>query len=49
MNQEELRLLRENNAMLKYICQQLGSTESTAKEFLINLTANLISENITRK
>jgi hypothetical protein len=49
MESEELRLLRENNAMLRYICQQLGGTESTAKEFLINLTANLISENITRR
>ena len=49
MNTEELKLLRENNLMLKYICQKLSENDNSAKEFLINLTANLISENIIRK
>lgn len=49
MDSEELRLLRENNVMLKYICQVLGRNDNTAKDFLINLTANLISENMTHK
>lgn len=49
MNQEELRLLKENNLMLKYIIKLLSEKDNSAKDFLINLTANLISENITRK
>lgn len=48
MNSEELRLLKENNEMLKYICNILQG-DTTAREFLINLTANLISENIYNK
>jgi len=49
MESEELRLLRENNQMLKYICQILQAADNPAKDFLINLTANLISENIYNK
>ena len=49
MNQEELRLLKENNLMLKYIIKLFSEKDNSAKDFLINLTANLISEHIIRK
>lgn len=49
MDSEELKLLRENNTMLKYICELLSNNNNSAKDFLINLSANLISENITRR
>ena len=48
MTNEELRLLRENNQMLRYLCQVISQNDNTAKEFLINLTANLISENMIK-
>jgi hypothetical protein len=48
MTPEELQLLRENNAMLKYLCQLVKGQDNTAKDFLINLVANLMSEGIVR-
>lgn len=51
MESEELRLLRENNMMLKQICAFLAQKggDNPARDFLINLTANIMSENIHRK
>ena len=49
MESEELRLLRENNRILRYIYYILQQNDNYAKDFLINLTANIISENITKK
>lgn len=46
MESEELRLLRENNQMLKQICSFLSKSDNPAQDFLINLIANLMSENL---
>lgn len=51
MESEELRLLKENNMMLKQICSFLarGAGDNPARDFIINLTANLMSENMHKK
>ena len=51
MNEEILKLLRENNIMLKQICSYLAQNggENPTKEFMINLVANLMSEDILCK
>ena len=51
MESEELRLLRENNYLLRQIITYLQATSQNAhaKEFLINLMANLASEGITNR
>ena len=51
MESEELRLLRENNIMLKQICEFLftGKADNPSRDFLINLAANLMSEGIHNK
>ena len=51
MESEELRLLRENNIMLKQICQYLssGRLDNSAKDFIINFTANMLSDSINNK
>ena len=48
---EMLILLRENNQMLKQICAYLSTNgrDNPARDFFINLTANLISENMHKK
>ena len=55
MEQEMLTLLRENNAMLKRVCQRLDKIESAEwqtnedmKQLAINLCANKASEFIDR-
>jgi hypothetical protein len=49
--EEILMLLRENNQMLKQICAYLSTNgrDNPARDFFINLTANLISENMHKK
>ncbi len=51
MESEELRLLRENNIMLKQICQYLanGGIDNSTKDFIINFTANMLSDSINGK
>ena len=47
MSEEEKRLLKENNIMLREILgilQNMCSPQSNAKEFLINYIANKLSE-----
>lgn len=48
---EILILLRENNQMLKQICTFLSANgrDNPARDFFINLTANLMSENMHKK
>ena len=48
MESEELKLLRENNQMLKAILTIL-SNNSYSKDFIVNLVANLISESVIHK
>lgn len=44
--QEILKLLKENNIMLKAILSKLSNNyNSDFKEFMINIAANLISDN----
>lgn len=54
--QEILRLLRENNAMLKEIVEILRKTqdpdyimEENTTDFLMNIVANLVASDIERK
>ena len=47
--EEILRILRENNQMLKQICSFLSQSDNPAKDFLINFVANLMSENMHTK
>lgn len=45
MESEELRLLRENNYMLKQILQYLlNNGNNYGKEFIINVLANLTAD-----
>ena len=46
MNNEELRLLRENNAMLKQILMLLqnGVGNNYGKDFIVNVLANLTAD-----
>ena len=45
MNTEEIRLLRENNAMLKQIVSYInGQRGEYGKDFLINVFANLAAD-----
>ena len=47
MNNEELRLLRENNMMLKQILailQNGNGTSEYGKDFIINVLANLTAD-----
>ena len=48
MNNEELRLLRENNVMLKQILAilQQQNQNATQREFAINVLANLTADGI---
>lgn len=47
---EMMRLLRENNAMLKQILQILASSgNNVAKEFLVDILANLTADGISRQ
>jgi hypothetical protein len=46
METEELKLLRENNQILKQIYSYLIKADNPAQDFLINLVANLLSENM---
>ena len=47
--QEMLRLLRENNAMLKQILQALASNNNNgASGFVIDVLANLTADGISR-
>lgn len=48
MNEEDRRLLRENNQMLRYLIQHLCKDEVTQNEFIANVIANLISNRIDR-
>ena len=45
---EMLRLLRENNAMLKQIIQVLASNNNNANSFIIDILANLTADGISR-
>jgi hypothetical protein len=47
MTQEQDRLLRENNIMLKQILASLHG--STGKEFMINVLANLTADGLQNK
>ena len=50
MNTEEIRLLRENNAMLKQIISYLQAQGSNyGKDFLINVFANLTADEMQRR
>lgn len=48
---ETLRLLRENNQMLKYICSYLASQDSPEqkdnKSLMINIIADLLVDGLT--
>ena len=48
MDSEELRLLKENNILLKQIYQALVTQDNAVREFAINLIANLVSEGTIR-
>lgn len=43
METEELRLLRENNQMLKEIIWYLKNSDNKAVDFLINVIANQVA------
>lgn len=51
--EEILKILKENNQMLKYICAYLASQDSTEvqdqKNLFINIIADLLVDNIRRK
>lgn len=51
--EEILRLLRENNQMLKYICAYFASQgsveEQDQKNLMINILADLFVDNITKR
>ena len=51
METEELKLLRENNILLKQIYRVLveGRVNDSAKDFIINFTANMLSDSINNK
>lgn len=51
METEELKLLRENNILLKQIYQILisGRMNDSAREFIINFSANMLSDSINGK
>ena len=44
---EMLRLLRENNMMLKQITQALSANNSPARDFLINVLANWTADDLS--
>lgn len=48
MNNEEIKLLRENNAMLKQILAilQQQTYNATQREFAVNVLANLTADGI---
>ena len=48
MNTEELRLLRENNQMLKQILYYLQNSNNNnyGKDFLINVMANIAADDL---
>lgn len=48
MTEDNRRLLRENNQMLRYLIQHLCKDEVTQNEFISNIIANLISSRIDR-
>lgn len=43
MESEELKLLRENNAMLKQIIKYLITHNDDAKNFMIDVIANMVA------
>lgn len=43
MESEELKLLRENNAMLKYIIRHLMNNNDDTKSFMIDVLANIVA------
>lgn len=47
MDNEELRLLRENNAMLRQILTLLQNNQTNyGKDFMVNVLANLTADGI---
>ena len=47
MNNEELRLLRENNAMLRQILALLQNNQNNyGKDFVVNVLANLTADDL---
>lgn len=56
MDEEIIRLLRENNAMLKEILRYIAKSDSSEEQqkrqltsFAINVTANVFYENLTEQ
>ena len=47
--QEMLRLLRENNAMLKQILQSLQACNRPARDFFIDVLANWTADDLSRR
>lgn len=43
--QELLKLTRENNYILKQLYNYINSNQNDTKDFLINIVANLLSNN----
>lgn len=46
MNEELYNLIRENNEMLKFIINYLTSANDDQKDFMMNVMANLLSNNL---
>ena len=44
-----LRLLRENNAMLRQITQALSASNSPVRDFFMDVLANLAADDISRR